>query len=140
MTDAGAGEGPGRAMVLTIAIILALLLPAPANVVVLVLGAAGEVGEIVWGRRLARRWRPKTGAETLIGRAADVVVECRPQGQVRVHGELWEAECEAGADVGETVRIVGRDDLTLTVVPGRSADDADRATPAPVRPGVDRGE
>lgn len=127
-------------MVLTVAIILALLLPSPANVVVLVLGAAGEVGEIVWGRRLARRWRPKTGVETLIGQAADVVVECRPQGQVHVHGELWEARCEAGAEVGETVRIVGREDLTLTVVPGRGADDPDRATPAPGRPSADRVE
>ena len=109
-------------MVLTVAIILALLLPTPANVIVLVLGAVGEVGEIVWGRRLARRWRPKTGVETLIGQPANVVVECRPQGQVRVNGELWEAECDAGADAGETVRIVGRRTLTLTVVPGPAAD------------------
>jgi len=104
-------------MVLTVAIILALVLPHPANIVVLVLGVVGEVGEIVWGRRLARRWRPKTGVETLVGQTADVVVECRPHGQVRVHGELWEADCEEGADVGDTVRIVGREDLTLTVVP-----------------------
>lgn len=96
---------------------LALVLPHPANLVVLVLGAAGEVGEIVWGRRLARRWRPKTGVETLLGQTADVVVECRPRGQVRIHGELWEAECPAGAEVGETVRVVGREELTLTVAP-----------------------
>jgi len=38
--------------------------------------------------------------------------------QVRVHGELWEAECQDGAEVGATVRIVGREELTLTVVPG----------------------
>jgi membrane-bound serine protease (ClpP class) len=105
-------------MILTVAIILALVLPHPANLVVLALGAAGEVGEIVWGRRLARRWRPRTGVETLLGQSADVVVECRPRGQVRVHGELWEAECPAGAEVGQTVRIVGRHDLTLTVAPG----------------------
>jgi membrane-bound serine protease (ClpP class) len=105
-------------MVLTLAIILALVLPHPANVAVLVLGVIGEVGEIVWGRRLARRWRPKTGVETLVGQTAAVVVECRPHGQVRVHGELWEAECEDGAPVGATVRIVGREELTLTVVPG----------------------
>jgi membrane protein implicated in regulation of membrane protease activity len=37
---------------------------------------------------------------------------------VRVHGELWEAECEDGAAVGATVRIVGREELTLMVVPG----------------------
>jgi membrane protein implicated in regulation of membrane protease activity len=105
-------------MVLTVAIILALVLPHPANWVVLGLGVVGEVGEIVWGRRLARRWRPKTGVETLVGQTADVVVECRPRGQVRVHGELWEAECRDGAGVGDTVRIVGLEDLTLMVVPG----------------------
>jgi membrane-bound serine protease (ClpP class) len=104
-------------VVLTVAIILALVLPHPANIVVLVLGVVGEVGEIVWGRRLARRWRPKTGVETLVGQTADVVVDCRPRGQVRVRGELWEADCEDGAGVGDTVRIVGRENLTLTVVP-----------------------
>jgi membrane protein implicated in regulation of membrane protease activity len=36
---------------------------------------------------------------------------------VRVRGELWEADCEDGAGVGDTVRIVGRENLTLTVVP-----------------------
>ena len=53
-------------MVLTVAIILALVLPSPANVIVLVAGAIGEVGEIIWGRRLAKRWRPKTGPEAMI--------------------------------------------------------------------------
>jgi len=60
-------------MVLSVAIILFLILPHPADVVVLVLGAVGEVGEIVWGRRLAKRWRPKTGPETMIGATAEVV-------------------------------------------------------------------
>ena len=49
------GWNPGSGMVLILAIILALVLPYPANLVVLVLGAVGEVGEIVWGRRLAKR-------------------------------------------------------------------------------------
>jgi membrane-bound serine protease (ClpP class) len=105
-------------VVLTVAIILALVLPHPGNLIVLGLGVVGEIGEIVWGRRLARRWKPKTGVETLLGQTADVIVECRPRGQVRVHGELWEAECPAGADVGATVRIVDRDELTLKVAPG----------------------
>jgi membrane protein implicated in regulation of membrane protease activity len=104
-------------MVLTLAILLALVLPSPANVVVLVLGAAGEIGEIVWGRRLARRWRPKTGPEAMIGQTAVVVEGCRPDGSVRVHGELWEAHCEAGADAGDTVRIAAMNGLTLTVIP-----------------------
>ena len=104
-------------MVLILAIILALFLPSPANVVVLVLGAIGEVGEIIWGRRLARRWRPKTGPEAMIGETATVVEPCRPNGTVRVRSELWEARCDEGADPGEKVRIASINGLTLTVVP-----------------------
>jgi membrane protein implicated in regulation of membrane protease activity len=118
-------------MVLTLAIILALVLPYPANLAVLVLGAAGEVGEIVWGRRLAKRWRPKVGAETMIGQTAEVVEPCRPVGQVRVHGELWEARCAAGAAVGDTVRITALEGLTLTVAPVSAGE----STVTPATPG-----
>ena len=104
-------------MVLTLAIILALFLPSPVNWAVVALGAAAEIGEIVWGRRLARRWRPKTGPEAMIGQTAAVVEPCRPDGTVRVRSELWEAHCEEGADAGETVRITALTGLTLTVVP-----------------------
>jgi membrane protein implicated in regulation of membrane protease activity len=103
------------------AIILALVLPSPANVIVLVAGAIGEVGEIIWGRRLAKRWRPKTGPEAMIGKPAQVVEPCHPNGEVRVHGELWAARCDAGADVGDTVTILALDGLTLVVAPGRVA-------------------
>jgi len=34
-----------------------------------------------------------------------------------VHGELWEARCEAGADVGEAVRVSAVEDLMLVVEP-----------------------
>jgi len=103
-------------MVLILSIVLALFLPSPVNVVVIVLGAVGEVGEIVWGRRLAKRWRPKTGPEAMIGQTATVVSACRPDGTVRVHGELWEAHCQEGAAPADTVRIAALDGLTLTVV------------------------
>jgi membrane protein implicated in regulation of membrane protease activity len=103
-------------VVLTLAIVLAVFLPSPANAIVIVLGAIGEVAEIVWGRRLARRWRPKTGPEAMIGQTAVVVEACRPNGRVRVRSELWEARCEAGADADETVRIESLEGLTLTVV------------------------
>jgi membrane protein implicated in regulation of membrane protease activity len=104
-------------MIMTLALILFFFLPHPADIVVLVLGAVGEVGEIVWGRRLAKRWRPKVGVETMIGTTAEVVEPCQPVGYVRVRGELWEARCEAGAGVGETVRITAIEELTLTVAP-----------------------
>ena len=111
-------------MILTVAIILFLILPHPADLVVLALGAIGEIGEITWGRRLAKRWKPKTGPETMIGQTAEVTEPCQPTGHVRVHGELWEAHCEAGATTGDTVTITALNGLTLTVEPT-----ADRGTP-----------
>ena len=105
-------------MVLLIAILVAFfLVPMPWSLFVLVLGIAGEVGEIVWGRRLARRWRPRTGAEAMVGQTAVVASPCRPVGQVRIHGELWTARCEAGADPGDRVRVDAVEGLELAVSP-----------------------
>ncbi|MEO8291340.1 MAG: NfeD family protein [Gaiellaceae bacterium] len=100
------------------AIVLALFVVPPPWGLVLV-GAAGvvEIGETYFWIRLSRRRRIQAGAETLIGALAEVVSPCRPDGQVRVQGELWRTHCEAGADVGETVRVVAREALTLLVEP-----------------------
>jgi membrane-bound serine protease (ClpP class) len=81
------------------------------------LAAIVEIGETLFWIRLSRRRRIRAGAETLIGARAEVVSPCRPLGQVRVVGELWRAHCEVGAGPGETVRIVGREGLTLLVEP-----------------------
>lgn len=64
-----------------------------------------------------RRRRATTGEEELIGAEAQVVAPLAPEGQVRVHGELWQARLSGGgsAAAGERVRIVGRDGLTLLV-------------------------
>jgi membrane protein implicated in regulation of membrane protease activity len=105
-------------VILILAILVsALFLSWPWNVVAVLCGAILEVTEVVWGLRLARRWRPKTGPETMVGKTAVVVVPCRPSGQVRVHGELWEANCAAGADVGAAVLVTALEDLTLLVEP-----------------------
>ncbi len=105
-------------MILLIALLLAFfLVPMPWSILVLVVGVVAEIGEVVWGRRLARKWRARTGAEAMIGATAEVVSPCRPRGQVRVHGELWQAVCEDGAEVGEKVSIEALDGLTLVVVP-----------------------
>jgi membrane-bound serine protease (ClpP class) len=101
---------------LIVAIVLALIfLPWPWNLLAIFGGLAVETVELVWGLSLARRWKPKTGAEAMIGEEAEVVVACRPLGDVRVRGELWRARCDEGADVGETVRIERIDRLTLVV-------------------------
>jgi membrane-bound serine protease (ClpP class) len=106
-------------MALTVAIVLALIfLPWPWNLVMILGGLVIEVGELAWGLSLARRWKPKTGAEAMIGEQATVVTACRPLGEVRVQGELWQARCDEAADAGETVRIERLDGLTLVVTRG----------------------
>jgi membrane-bound serine protease (ClpP class) len=103
-------------MALTVAIVLALVfLPWPWNLAMILGGLAIEVGELAWGLSLARRWKPRTGAEAMIGEEALVVTACRPLGEVRVQGELWRARCDEDADAGDTVRIERIDGLTLIV-------------------------
>jgi membrane-bound serine protease (ClpP class) len=100
------------------AVLLALfVVPAPWGLVLVAASAVVEVAETYFWIRFSRRRRIQAGAETLIGALAVVASVCRPAGQVRVQGELWRARCEAGADPGETVRIVGREGLTLLVEP-----------------------
>jgi membrane-bound serine protease (ClpP class) len=100
------------------AVALALfVLPRPWGLVVVIAAALVELGETWFWVRFSQRRRIQAGAETLIGARAQVVSSCRPTGQVRLAGELWQARCEGGADVGERVRVTGRDGLTLLVVP-----------------------
>ena len=100
------------------AVLLALfVVPAPWGLVLVAASAVVEVAETYFWIRFSRRRRIQAGAETLIGARAVVASPCRPAGQVRVQGELWRARCEAGAEAGETVRIVGREGLTLLVEP-----------------------
>ena len=114
---------PCRGMIFVLALLLALfLVPSPWNIVVIFLGAVAEVGEVIWGRRIARRWRPRTGAEAMIGTSAKVVTPLRPNGQVRLNGELWEAVSDEGADPGDIVRVDAVEGLTLVV---------SRSTPRP---------
>ena len=81
-----------------------------------------EVVEVALLWRYSRRRSVQVGVGALVGRQAAVVVPCRPRGQVRVHGELWQAHCADGADRGDVVvvRAVDTDGLTLVVEPVRS--------------------
>jgi membrane-bound serine protease (ClpP class) len=104
-------------VLLIVAIALLLFLPSPWNLygfaISLVLFFAEAWG---WNRSMRSR-RKVVGHQALIGEHATVLAACRPHGQVRVSGEIWAARCEAGADPGDTVRVVGLDGLTLLVEP-----------------------
>jgi membrane protein implicated in regulation of membrane protease activity len=100
---------------LVLGLVLLLLLPSPWNLISFGGCLALFIGELAFWNRTVRHRRVQTGAETLIGQTATVVSACRPDGQVRLGGETWEARCAEGADVGETVAVVSRDDLKLVV-------------------------
>jgi membrane-bound serine protease (ClpP class) len=74
-----------------------------------------EAWFLVW---FSKRRKPAIGAEALAGAEGVAVTDCRPQGRVRVHGEVWRAVCHEGADACDEVvvqRVEG--DLTLLVSP-----------------------
>lgn len=107
-------------MILLGAFLLALfVVPSPWNVVLVLGAAAFEVAETWFFIRLSRRRRAVIGAEALLGARAETISACRPDGQVRLAGEIWQAHCLAGADPGERVRVIAREGLTLVVEPER---------------------
>ena len=80
-------------------------------------GAAFELGEAAFWVRLSRRLRPATGAEALVGAEGVAASDCRPEGTVRVVGELWGAVCPDGVSAGEPVVVESVSGLTLRVRP-----------------------
>jgi membrane protein implicated in regulation of membrane protease activity len=104
-------------MLLITGLVLLFVLPSPWNVAVLLACLVLWFGEVFAIWRLVRRKQVQAGAETLIGRTATVIAACNPVGQVRLAGEseIWRARCAEGAERGETVRVVGLDELTLIV-------------------------
>ena len=103
-------------MALLGAILLAIFVLPPAwRIPVVVAGGAIEVGESFFWIWLSKRRRPSVGVETLLGAHATVMTPCRPLGQVRVQGELWQARCDEGADPGDEVQVASVDGLTLSV-------------------------
>jgi membrane-bound serine protease (ClpP class) len=104
-------------MLIFLAVILLLLLPSPWNVVGFIVVLPIWVLELLAWNRTVKHRRKAVGAQTLIGQDAVVNTPCRPVGQVRLNGEIWEARCDAGAGPGERVRVIGRDGLTLVVTP-----------------------
>jgi membrane-bound serine protease (ClpP class) len=98
------------------AVVLAIfVLPSPWGLVAIILSGIYELGQTVLTIRWSQRRRARVGAEALVGRAARVTERCHPTGKVVVGGEIWNARCETGAEVGETVRVRGLQGLTLLV-------------------------
>jgi membrane-bound serine protease (ClpP class) len=104
-------------ILLTGILVAIFLVPDEWTVPVIIGAAVVEVTETAitwwWSRRAA----PRVGPETLIGATARVVRPCRPMGEVRVRGEIWQARCDAGANRDDMVRVAAREGLVLVVEP-----------------------
>jgi membrane-bound serine protease (ClpP class) len=106
-------------VILLVAFLLAVfVLPSPWGVVVVAAAGLIELAEIWFFVRWSKRRHPAVGMETLVGRRAVAATPCRPRGQIRVGGEVWNAVCDMGADPGDALEVVGvdPDGLTLQVV------------------------
>ncbi len=91
------------------------VIPWPWGILAVVGGGVLDIAESLVLLRWSRRRRAVTGAEALIGQSAVVATPCRPEGQVRIAGELWAARSAAGADPGDRVVVRGLDGLVLLV-------------------------
>jgi membrane-bound serine protease (ClpP class) len=77
-------------------------------------GMIVAIGGAAWS---ARKRKPVTGPEQLIGTRGKVVSWSDLRGSVRVVGEIWSARANRPLQVNDTVRVVGREGLTLIVEP-----------------------
>lgn len=98
------------------ALLLAVfVLPPVWGLAAVIVAAVIEIAEFFFWIWLSKRRGVQAGREALPGKIAKVASACRPEGKVRLDGELWKARCEAGADAGESVRVAAVDGLTLEV-------------------------
>lgn len=105
-------------MIFLIGIGLAIfVMPDGWKIPIILLFAFLEFGETYFTWRYSRRAKVQVGPETLIGATGRAITDCRPEGTVRVHAEMWQATCEAGVDGGQRIRVTAREGLLLTVEP-----------------------
>jgi membrane-bound serine protease (ClpP class) len=110
-------------MLTVIAVVLAFIfLDWPWRFAVIGPAAAFDLLEIViWLRQRSKR--SITGAESMIGTIGNALTDCRPEGQVKVKGQIWKAHCPEGVEAGDDVAVTGVDGIVLQVERARSVGD-----------------
>jgi membrane-bound serine protease (ClpP class) len=63
----------------------------------------------------AQRLRVKTGAEAMVGQVGEAATPLAPRGQIRVRGEIWQAQSADPVPVGTAVEVLHVRGLTLEV-------------------------
>jgi len=103
-------------VLLILVLILALIfLPLPWALLVIALTAVLELCLWFFGVRYSRRRKAAVGVQTMIGTVGEAITALTPNGQVKVDGEIWQANAADGIGVGEHVRVTGVKGLTLQV-------------------------
>jgi membrane protein implicated in regulation of membrane protease activity len=102
-------------MFFVLALLLLIFLPSPWNLVGALVSLILFVLEVGYWQRRMRAHKVQTGVENLVGATGEVTTTLSPRGQIRVHGELWEARSATPVEPGARVRVVAVDGLTLEV-------------------------
>jgi len=88
---------------------------------------AGFIFIVLRGILKLRKIRPFQGKTEFAGSEGIVIETLDPYGQIRVHGEIWQAVSKDGDTVvaGQKVKVITRDNINLVVEkePDRAADD-----------------
>ena len=113
--------GRVNVIILILGLLALFLLPHPWNDVAFAAAFGWEIATILFLLWYSQRGRAQVGSETLIGQSGLVITTCLPTGQVKLAGETWMARCEAGATVGQKVRVRAVNGLTLTVEPDEAS-------------------
>ncbi len=105
-------------MLTIVALILAFVfLPSPWGWLLVIAAAAVDVLETALFWWWSRRRRSVVGVDDLVGRRAVVVTTLAPRGQVRVQGEIWQAQSPVQVEPGREVVVCAVRGLSLDVEP-----------------------
>ena len=73
---------------------------------------------MIFKAKRANQFKIKTGKEVLIGSIGCAVTDLKPEGEIRVVGEFWQATTKEGPiKNGEKVEVVGMEGMFLVVKP-----------------------
>jgi membrane-bound serine protease (ClpP class) len=102
-------------VLLVLGLIALILFGLPWGLVALLAALCLEVLEYFFWQHFLRRYRLRSGPETIVGQTATVIDQCAPLGKVRFQGEVWNARASDPVSEGESVRITGLHGLELEV-------------------------
>ncbi len=85
---------------------------------VIVIAIAVIAAVMLYKGLTAKYVKVKTGLEALVGSRGIAVTDLKPNGEIRVMGEFWQATAQgAWVNNGEKVEVVGMEGMFLTVKP-----------------------